>query len=104
MLSLLLLERCPVTASGTAFSPGVGLRPGSGATLCTMSAMRVVTWNMNHWQRGGKATEAWTYLDEHLRPDVALLQETVPPPDRSRTRVPGSYSGATSTCTSDRLP
>jgi exonuclease III len=41
---------------------------------------RVVSWNMNHWQRSEEERRAsWSYLEEHLKPDVALLQETVPP-------------------------
>lgn len=42
--------------------------------------MRIVTWNLNN---AGAATKrearVWSYLREHLRPDVALLQEVREP-------------------------
>src|ERR1700733_4778629 len=42
---------------------------------------RLVTWNMDHWRRSAELrAEAWTYLEAELRPDVALVQESVPPP------------------------
>lgn len=44
--------------------------------------MRIVTWNMNHWSRSAEArAAAWNFLRDDLHADVALLQETVPPPD-----------------------
>ena len=36
--------------------------------------LRVVSWNINC-----RGAESWEYLDRTLRPDVALLQEAVPP-------------------------
>jgi exonuclease III len=42
--------------------------------------MRVVSWNMNHWQRTpAQREEAWRYLREVLQADVALVQEASPP-------------------------
>lgn len=41
--------------------------------------MRLVTWNMSHWQKTeSQRTAAWAAL-RALEPDVALLQEAVPP-------------------------
>jgi exonuclease III len=36
--------------------------------------LRVVSWNIN-----GRGSASWDYLETALRPDVALLQEAVPP-------------------------
>jgi len=41
--------------------------------------MKVVTWNMGYWLHRGRHSEAWTYLRERLKPDLALLQETLQP-------------------------
>ncbi len=41
--------------------------------------MKVVTWNMGYWLHRERHPEAWTYLREILRPDLALLQETMRP-------------------------
>ena len=42
--------------------------------------MRLVTWNMDHWRRSAdQRTDAWAYLETTLAPDVALVQEAVPP-------------------------
>ena len=50
--------------------------------------MRIVTWNMNHWQRTDEQRAASSeYLWKSIKPDVALLQEAAPPfpaPDVSR--------------------
>jgi exonuclease III len=44
--------------------------------------MRIVTWNMNHCRRSNKArAQAWEYLREELKADVALVQEARPPDD-----------------------
>jgi exonuclease III len=44
--------------------------------------LRVVSWNLNHWQQPtrpvDKRAEAWEYLKSGIEADVALLQETVP--------------------------
>lgn len=44
---------------------------------------RVVSWNMNHWRQPtlpeDTRVKGWDYLQAELRPDVALLQESVPP-------------------------
>ncbi len=64
--------------------------------------IKIVTWNMDHWKRTREAREmAWNYLDQTIAPDIALVQEAVPPTDRidsetvlwleiSRTRKWGS--------------
>ena len=39
---------------------------------------KVVTWNMAHWSHRRVSEKAWTFLENHLAPDVALLQEVVP--------------------------
>lgn len=42
--------------------------------------MRIVTWNMNHWQRTEEQRAASAdYLWKTIDPDVALLQEAAPP-------------------------
>lgn len=41
--------------------------------------MKIVTWNMNYWQKRKKHEEAWRYLVNVIQPDIALLQETQPP-------------------------
>jgi len=44
----------------------------------------VVTWNMDYWKRSREQRlAAWAYLTEEIRPDIALLQECVPPVDMS---------------------
>src|SRR5688572_17232478 len=42
--------------------------------------IRLVSWNMNHWQRSRKNDRgaAWDFL-RSLEPDIALLQEAFPP-------------------------
>jgi endonuclease/exonuclease/phosphatase family metal-dependent hydrolase len=41
--------------------------------------IRFISWNMSHWQRTASQRDAaWAYL-ESLSPDVAMLQEAVPP-------------------------
>ena len=42
--------------------------------------MRVVTWNMGYWLHRGQHDDAWQYLRDELKPDIALLQEVRPPP------------------------
>lgn len=42
--------------------------------------MRIVNWNMNHCLRSiQKRTQAWDYLCEELRADLAIVQEAAPP-------------------------
>lgn len=36
---------------------------------------------MGYWQYRSVHNDAWTYLIDHLRPDVALIQEALRPPD-----------------------
>lgn len=46
--------------------------------------LRIATWNMNFWQTRASQESSWRFLDEVVSPDLALLQECVPPPDRRR--------------------
>ena len=41
--------------------------------------LRIATWNMSHWQRRAATAASWHYLLDDVRPDVALVQEAVPP-------------------------
>ena len=41
--------------------------------------MRVASWNLGYWQHQKYHNEAWEYLRDVIRPDIALLQETVIP-------------------------
>lgn len=46
-----------------------------------MPPMRIVSWNMNrHGVSAQRHDEAWDYLQDELKADVALVQEAVPPP------------------------
>lgn len=40
--------------------------------------MRVVTWNLGFWQHKASHNEAWAYLKNKIKPDLALLQEVSP--------------------------
>lgn len=49
--------------------------------------MRIVSWNLNHWARPANLrARAWEYLRDGLEADVALTQESVPPPDLNADR------------------
>ncbi len=37
--------------------------------------MRIVAWNMNHWQTRARTDDAWRFLIDDLRPAIALLTE-----------------------------
>jgi len=41
--------------------------------------VRLATWNVGYWGHAKRHEEAWRWLLDELRPDVALLQECVPP-------------------------
>ena len=41
--------------------------------------MRVATWNMAFWSHRGACDRAWRWLLDTLKPDVALVQESVVP-------------------------
>ena len=42
--------------------------------------MRLVSWNMNHGSRSAAArTNAWSFLRDDLKADIALVQEPAPP-------------------------
>jgi hypothetical protein len=43
--------------------------------------MKILTWNMGYWQYRNEHDEAWEYLIQEIKPDIALLQEAVPPDD-----------------------
>src|SRR5665647_1469919 len=57
----------------------------------TRKALRLVTWNLNHWRQPMLPTDtrraAWEYLSSGIGAGVALVQEAVPPlelgPDRA---------------------
>ncbi len=41
--------------------------------------MRIVSWNMGCFGSGATKDEAWRWLLDELKPDIALLQECVVP-------------------------
>jgi exonuclease III len=42
--------------------------------------MKIVTWNMDYWKRNSEQRElAWNFLLDTINPDIALIQEIVPP-------------------------
>lgn len=41
--------------------------------------MKVLTWNLGYWQHRAHHAEAWSYLRNTIRPDIALLQEVCCP-------------------------
>src|SRR5437879_3761360 len=51
--------------------------------------MRIVSWNLGHNSPEYRVRhgDAWRYLLEELRPDVALVQEAVPPEGLSQSLV-----------------
>lgn len=56
--------------------------------------MRVATWNMNFRDRTAAAREAsWGFLADSIRPDLALLQETMPPTGSSALYRNGGIGG-----------
>jgi hypothetical protein len=46
--------------------------------------MKIISWNLNHWQTQSLSPNAWDYIDMDLFLDVAILQECVP-----RQKQPG---------------
>ncbi len=45
---------------------------------------KILTWNMNHWRQSESSCEAaWRYIWGEIEPDIALLQEFVPPQEAS---------------------
>lgn len=45
--------------------------------------LKIVTWNMDYWKHKKEdRNRAWEYLDKNIDPDIALLQEAIPPKDR----------------------
>lgn len=46
--------------------------------------LSVITWNMDNWKRSSEQRQlAWDFLTKVIQPDIALLQECVPPEDLS---------------------
>jgi exonuclease III len=44
--------------------------------------MKIITWNMDYWKRNqDQRFSAWDHLTKILKPEIALLQEIVPPED-----------------------
>jgi len=41
--------------------------------------VKIVTWNMCFWQHQRHFSNSWDYLSNTISPDIALVQETVPP-------------------------
>jgi len=41
--------------------------------------MKVLTWNLGYWQHSSHHDEAWDYLCNDIKPDLAFLQEVKPP-------------------------
>lgn len=41
--------------------------------------MKVLTWNLGYWQHSSLHAEAWDYLCNDIKPDLAFLQEVKPP-------------------------
>ena len=61
-------------------------------------ALRLATWNLNHWRQPLLPVDsrrgAWEHLAQGLGAQVALVQEAVPPPDLPRDRaVYGEIAG-----------
>jgi endonuclease/exonuclease/phosphatase family metal-dependent hydrolase len=62
------------------------------------TALRLVTWNLNHWRQPLLPTDtrraAWDYLSHRIGAGVALVQEAVPPLELERDRaVYGEIAG-----------
>jgi len=49
--------------------------------------MKVVTWNLGYWQHKSHHDEAWAYLRDEIKPDLALLQEVDPPQLKEREHL-----------------
>jgi len=45
--------------------------------------LKIVTWNMCYWQHRNLFSDSWEYLSQKINPDIALLQETVPPQEEN---------------------
>ncbi|MGA2093345.1 MAG: endonuclease/exonuclease/phosphatase family protein [Sedimentisphaerales bacterium] len=41
--------------------------------------MKIATWNLGYWQYKSFHDEAWNYLCNEIKPDIAFLQEVKPP-------------------------
>ena len=41
--------------------------------------MKILTWNLGYWQHSSLHDEAWNYLCNDIKPDIAFLQEVRPP-------------------------
>jgi hypothetical protein len=50
--------------------------------------IRIATWNMDHWKRSPKVRrDGWAFVQDGLRADAALLQESVPTDGFAPSRV-----------------
>jgi len=49
--------------------------------------MKVITWNLGYWQHQSRHDEAWAYLRDEIKPDLALLQEASPPQRREQEHL-----------------
>ncbi|CAN5246027.1 hypothetical protein BH24CHL7_BH24CHL7_10970 [soil metagenome] len=53
----------------------------------TVTPLRMVSWNLNHWRQALLPTDtrraAWEYIRGSIGAQVALVQEAVPPPEYS---------------------
>ncbi|MCK4593001.1 endonuclease/exonuclease/phosphatase family protein [bacterium] len=43
-----------------------------------MEQVKIINWNTNYWQRKHLNQKFWDFLDNDLKPDIALLQEVCP--------------------------
>ena len=41
--------------------------------------MKILTWNLGYWQHSSHHDQAWVYLCNDIKPDLAFLQEVKPP-------------------------
>ena len=41
--------------------------------------MKIVAWNMNHWQTRARTDDAGRFVIDELKPAIALLTEARPP-------------------------
>ncbi len=41
--------------------------------------MKIATWNLGYWKHKSYHDQAWGYLTDEIKPDIALLQEVRPP-------------------------
>lgn len=76
----------------------MGVKSGVVAPNETGTALRLATWNLNHWRQpllpADTRRAAWEYLTKIVGAQVALVQEAVPPLNLARERaVYGEMAG-----------